>query len=304
MSLSLARLAHFVLPRAALAALLLCAGPLPAQEPAVVSVLSRETLPYRDAEAAMREVLGRHSISVRTIMLNNAGVLAPGLLPPPRSAVVTFGQRAGDLLAVGTYPAQVSCMSLEPIGRASVVLAHSAEARIERMRRLFPRGGTVGLLRVQGNSELSKLVEFQRMARRAGMNVVVHEVDLKHPLGPQLDSLSDRIDVLMATYDLRIFSTANAQPILLFSYRHRIPVIGVSDAWTRAGALMSFDWDYPDIGRQCGEMLIRYSSGRMPDKPVVETPRRLVYSLNLEAARFFLINPPPDLMDGARQKFN
>jgi putative ABC transport system substrate-binding protein len=113
------------------------------------------------------------------------------------------------------------------------------------------------------------------------------------------------MDVLMATYDLRIFSAEHARSIMLFSYRHRIPVIGSSDAWSRAGALMSFDWDYHDIGHQCGEYAVRLLQTKgLPYKPAVERPRRLRYSLNLEAARYFQIRLAPDLLEGAWQRFN
>lgn len=288
---------------AALAAALWCAPPLAAQE-SVVGVLSRDTLPYRDAEAAMREALVKSSIAVRSTVLGPSGVLAPGLMPHPRATAVTFGQRAGMLLAAANHASQVSCMTLDPIGRASVVLPHPAEARLERVRRVFPRGKTMGFLVAQDSVADALAAEFQRAARRFGLEILAHPVDLKRPLAPQLEGLGDRIDVLLATYDVRIFSAENAQPILLFSYRHRIPVIGVSDAWSRAGALMSFDWDYPDIGRQCGELAAKLVAGGAPDKPVVEVPRRLVYSLNLEAARYFLIKLPPEVVEGARHKFN
>ena len=134
----------------------------------------------------------------------------------------------------------------------------------------------------------------------------MHAINLRRPLRLrlQLDPLADRIDVLIATYDLRIHSAENAQPILLFSWRNRIPVIGVSEAWSRAGALMSFDWDYADIGRRCGELALRLPEGRGFERPVVESPRRLVHSLNLEAARHFLINIPADVLQGARNRYN
>ncbi len=132
----------------------------------------------------------------------------------------------------------------------------------------------------------------------------MHAVNLRRPLWLQLGPLVDRIDVLMATDELRIHSAGNAQPILLFSWRNRIPVIGVSEAWSRAGALMSFDWDYADIGRRCGELALRLPEGRGFERPVVESPRRLVHSLNLEAARHFLIHIPADVLQGARNRYN
>lgn len=294
-----------VLLRAALAGLLFCVLPLSAQEAAVVGVLSRDTIPYRDAATGMRNALIAKGSTVRTVTLNASGALTPGQKPVRGTMLVTFGQRAGELFAREASSTMVSCMTVEPMARTSVVLQHTAEARMERVRRLLPRAATFGILVARDNGVEPEVREFQTAARRAGVKLVRHTVDLRRPLGPQLEQLSDRIDVLMATYDLRIFSAEHAQPIMLFSYRHRIPVIGVSDAWSRAGAILSFDWDYHDIGHQCGEHALRLmEAGSPPDKHIVETPRRIMYSLNLEAARYFQIEPAPELLQGARQKFN
>jgi putative ABC transport system substrate-binding protein len=225
-------------------------------------------------------------------------------VPATGTTVVVFGQRASELFPVASHPSQIACMMLESSGKSGVMLQHSAESRLQRVRRLLPQASTVGVLVAEGEPPSAEVRDLQSAARRAGLSVFVHTIDPRRPLRPQLDPLADRIDVLMATYDLRIHSVENAQPILLFSWRNRIPVIGVSEAWSRAGALMSFDWDYADIGRQCGELALRLPDGRGFERPVVESPRRLVHSLNLEAARYFLINIPADLLQGARNRFN
>lgn len=295
--------------KAAVAALCLLALPLAAQQPApVVGVLSYDALPYRDAEAGMREVLAREGVASRSMAIKADGGLPPGLLLTPGSVVVSFGQRAG--IAVGSVVGsagavtQLSCMSTEARGAGSVLLNHAVEPRMERVRRLLPRGKTLGILVAAEGPNLARSEDFRQSARRLGLELHVQGVDLKQPLGPQLEGLGNRIDALLGTYDLRIFSSENARALMLFSYRHRIPLIGISDAWTRAGALMSFDWDYRDIGRQCGELALKALAPGVLRQPAVEPARRLVYSLNLEAARYFRIDLAPDVLEGARQKFN
>ncbi|MFO0732606.1 MAG: ABC transporter substrate binding protein [Nitrospiraceae bacterium] len=45
-----------------------------------------------------------------------------------------------------------------------------------------------------------------------------------------------------------------AEPILLSTFRNKIPLAGLSTSWVKAGALYALDRDYLDIGSQCGEI--------------------------------------------------
>jgi putative ABC transport system substrate-binding protein len=277
-----------------------------AHDALVIGVLSRDSPPYREAVRGVSEVLSRFPGAEPRIVTLDEGtmMMAAGTIPMPGGTVIAFGQRAGELFPVTTHPSQITCMMLEASGKSGILLQHRAEARLQRMRRLLPQASTVGLLVAEGEPVSGDVRDFQAAARRGGMDVFVHAIDFRRPLRPQLDPLADHIDVLMATYDLRIHSVENAQHILLFSWRNRIPVIGVSEAWSRAGALMSFDWDYADIGRQCGELAARLPHGRGFSTPVVERVRRVAYSVNLQAARHFLINIPAELLQGARNRYN
>lgn len=276
--------------------------PAGAHETLVYGVLSRDALPYREAARGMTEVLDATGSQQRTVVMGQAG-LPPGQVPTTGVTVVPFGQRAADALPAAQWPSQVACMVLDPAGKSGVVLQHPAEARLQRVRRLLPNAATLGVLVAEGEEAGAEIRDLQQAARRHRFTLHVHAIDLKRPLAPQLEPLADRIDVLLASYDLRIHSAENAPATLLFSWRNRIPVIGASDAWTRAGALMSFDWDYTDLGRQCGEMAVRLPPQRGFERPVLEAPRRMPHSLNQDAARHFMIAVPADLLQSARSRY-
>lgn len=281
---------------------LLSSMPVLAHDANVYGVLSRDSLPYREAARGMSEVVAPTGSHVRILTIGEAG-FAAGQAPVPPGTVVAFGQRAANAFAPAQWPSQVACMVLEAGGKSAVLLQHPAEARLQRLRRLLPNAATVGVLAAEGETGSAEIRDIQRGARQLGMSVLVHPVDLRRPIAEQLEGLADRVDVLMATYDLRIYSAEHAPAVLLFSWRNRIPVIGASDAWTRAGAILSFDWDYPDLGRQCAELAIRMPAGRGLERPVLESPRRMPHSVNLEAARYFMLTIPADLQQAARNRY-
>jgi putative ABC transport system substrate-binding protein len=91
--------------------------------------------------------------------------------------------------------------------------------------------------------------------------------------------------------------------ILLFSFQNRIPFIGLSPPWVKAGALYSLSWDYIDIGMQCGEMALKIFQGLSVQSIPTATPRKVGYVLNLTTANHMKIKVSDDLIRGAYQIF-
>jgi hypothetical protein len=54
-----------------------------------------------------------------------------------------------------------------------------------------------------------------------------------------LAALTNSADVLWGIADDMVMTTETARSILLFSLRNRLPLIGLSGAWVKAGALMA-----------------------------------------------------------------
>jgi putative ABC transport system substrate-binding protein len=64
-----------------------------------------------------------------------------------------------------------------------------------------------------------------------------------------------------------------------------VPVIGLSNGYTKAGALMSVDCDYRGVGRQAGEMCARILGGERPSSIKSQRPLKAAgYSLNMMVA--------------------
>lgn len=272
----------------------------------VVAISSYDTPPYRDALAGLRQVLQGANRSLRTILMNEDGSLpganearAQGANAP---LTITLGARAADAMAAGAEPnTLLPCMLINSTTHPGVLLEHSPDARIALLRQIMPAARVIGTL-YSGERPPAEIGALRDAARRAGLQLTASRIDINSPLERQLDALANEFDVLLATFDLGVFSPRNAQPLLLFSYRQRIPLLGLSDAWTRAGALLSTDWDYTDIGRQCGEAALQMLQTGAPLAQNI-TPRRTVYSINRSAARYFRLALTERLAREARQVF-
>ena len=118
-----------------------------------------------------------------------------------------------------------------------------------------------------------------------------------------LKDLSERADVLWSIADQTVLSSRTVKPILLFSYRNRIPLVGLSGSWVKAGALYALDRDYNDLGQQCGEMAVAVLHGQPVKTLLPAAPRKALYALNLKMARHMKVKVAQSLIDGAAHVF-
>lgn len=49
--------------------------------------------------------------------------------------------------------------------------------------------------------------------------------------------------------------------VFLFSYRNKLPLIGLADNWTRSGAINSLSCDFVDLGSQCADLVAKLFNG-------------------------------------------
>ena len=184
-----------------------------------------------------------------------------------------------------------------------VILDFPLETEFYWLQQFLPDHKTIGVLFSTAENR-RKIEEAGHIAQRMGLTLVAREVETPQGLPEALNSLSNRVDVLWAVADHLILSPQLAKSLLLYSFRSRIPFVGVSEPWVKAGALYALDRDYTDVGIQCGEMAVKVirEQKRINELPPV-APRKVMYSLNLHTARQMSLTIPPALIQGAHQVF-
>ncbi|MFV1921003.1 MAG: ABC transporter substrate-binding protein [Methylotenera sp.] len=132
---------------------------------------------------------------------------------------------------------------------------------------------------------------LREAAEQNGFNVDIRELSSSSELIPTLESIFNTNDVLLAIPDPIVYNRETAQPILLTSYRHQIPVIGYSKSYVKAGALASVFSNAKQLATQAAEIAIssqKHTSNLPP--PVVPKyfsviiNRQVQRSLNLKLA--------------------
>ena len=174
-----------------------------------------------------------------------------------------------------------------PKGLVSAVYLDQPEDRQLNLLSLLPgQMNKVGVLH-SANTGIS-LTRLRASAQKVKMSLVAEALSSPRDLALSLQTLLEKVEVLLATPDPDVFNPQSIQSILLTSYRSRIPMVGFSAAYTRAGALVSLHSSVSQLAEQTAEMVRALSTGGAVPPP--QAPRKFEVSINRQVARSLGIN--------------
>jgi putative ABC transport system substrate-binding protein len=286
-----------------------------AASPKVVIVLSQESSPYADMLQGFRASLAGTGVEAEIEIQNLKGNSenAPNMLRPfknePPAMFLTVGSLATQAVLAehNEVPVIASLTAnLEKFKKngnlTGVSLEFSLESQFEVMRRILSEVATVGVLYSPKENQ-ETIDSALSLAKKLGVKLVPKPVETPRDIPDALESLANNVDLLWGITDQVVVSPQTAEPILLFSFRNKIPFAGLSTPWVKAGSLYALERDYGDIGAQCGEMAVKILNKTAPRAMQVVSPRKVLFSINLKTARAMKIEMPQHIIDRASQVF-
>lgn len=182
------------------------------------------------------------------------------------------------LLPRAVYESQRRLMQSPLTG---VVLDQPPARQMALLRYAFPQMRRVGVLLGPESQQYQSL--FEKAAQEQGLQLNSYKVDGEANLYPALQRVLDENDVLVAIPDSAVYNGASIQNVLLASYRHRVPLIGYSPAYVRAGAVLAL-YSTPEqiIGQTARLARSVLSGGALPP---MQTPLEFTIGVNANVAR-------------------
>jgi putative ABC transport system substrate-binding protein len=302
------------LPRLATAAgVLLCAvGLALSAEQAVVSALfSSAAAPYHEVVEGFRAQLQRAEIPLlvyeRDLSAETPRTFEEHLSQKQPHVVLALGTRAALFCRehAGSVPV-VFTMVLEPdslvsAGQTGVSLNIPADTRLAMLRRILPSVKRIGVL--HGRAGQAAADELSRAAGKQGVSVVSYRIAAQSELPATLSAMLAQTDCAMMVADPEVYLPKSVEHLLRSALEARVPVVGLSSMYTRAGALLSFDCVYRDIGMQAGTLAIGILDGERAGPVAPLAPSTLSYSLNVSVARQLGITLSREVLSGAGTLF-
>jgi|SRR5581483_8971505 len=293
-----------------------CPLAVAAESGLILIVTSQDTTPYKDVVTGFRQSLAGLNGTIGPV---EEHCLQGDVHKASEVFKTAKGQHVQLILTVGSLATQAALQEASEIptvasmipsaaelrqspNATGVVLDFPLETQLQWLQKIAPQAKTIGVL-FNPKENRSRIEAATKVAHSLGLTLLTEEVDTPQALPDALENLTKQAEIVWGITDQTVLSPQTAEPILLFSFRHRIPFAGLSTSWAKAGALYALDRDYKDVGRQCGEMAAKLLNGTAASALPPAPPRKVFYALNLKTAEYMKMAIPQPLIDGAQQVF-
>ena len=272
----------------------------------VVVVASSGVEAHRSAIEGIQAALGKSSSQIRIVDLAEARRgLAAGvrLATPGIRLIIAVGTEALQIVEGEQPTVPVICTMIlrstpEPYPAASPAATISLEVSIAsllvRLKLLFPEKTRLGIIRNPALGGLNS-APLPNRSQLQGFTVRSVECTGADQLLAAFDSLKGQVDFVWCLPDGTLYNSATIKPLILASIEHRLPLIGFSENFTRAGAAVGIYPDFRDIGLQTGEIARQVLDGQPLHTP--EGPRRLKVAVNQSVLRLLGLRYAPAAAD-------
>lgn len=245
-------------------------------------VLSDHGGAYQEFSEALRDELKTRAVVLSVVNVDdNAG---------EADLIVAVGMKSASALMLSPKPVLnvlVPKAGYEKLAKPSDVHHASAiyldqpiERQLSLLRTALPNIKHIGILYAvppQGIVNLRRLI--------AEKNLILHEkvVGPEHDLADALDGVLEKSEALLVLPDTDVYNAGTIRNILLTSYRKQVPLIGISQAYVKAGALCAIYSTPAQIAAQTAEAIRQYST--TTKLPASQFPKEFEVSVNTQVAR-------------------
>jgi putative ABC transport system substrate-binding protein len=168
------------------------------------------------------------------------------------------------------------------------------------IKEISPAAKTLGVLYNAGEANSVSLVKLiNQEAPAQALQVVEATVSSSADVATAAQSLVGKVDVIYVPTDNTVVSALES--VLKVGIDQQIPVYAGDTDSVERGAIAALSFDYYDVGRQTGDMIIRILKGENPGAMPVETVQTLQLAINPKAAAAMGVEIPEAVRSKADQ---
>lgn len=273
--------------------LIVSSAALCADAPLVVIIISREAEAYQQVTTNFEAEMRKQRPEIQFVQMSSSDVKKDLLSIKETQPALVFALGSDSVRKASQQLSDRPMLATMILGNnalqgqahaTAITLDMPIVKQLQWHQRFLPEAKRVGVL-YNPQSNQKWVDQASRIADKLGLEIVAVKVKSPQDITSALKSLNNRVDSILAIPDKMVYSSNTAKVVLLFSFRNRIPFIGLSGAWVKAGALYALDWDYSDLGRQSADIALKILNGTKPEKIKPDVPGKSVYQLNLKTAK-------------------
>lgn len=287
-----------------------------AEKPLIVVVLSSSVEPYREAlQGFYGELKSRHieytsaEVTIKDIDVVDLQQLLKKLNP---TLVHAVGTKATLLVKKEFKDIPiVFSMVLNPVASKVVKNMKSPGENVtgasmdiplglqfKYLKKILPGAKKVGV--IYSESETGVIVKAAGVAAKLlGLQLVAEAVESPGDVPGALNRLIGKVGCLWSVADSKVFTRETAREFLTVTLREKIPFVGLSPSFVKAGALAAFQMDAKDIGSQAASIAGNVLRGSDPSVIPVSVPGKIKIVLNSNTMKLIGVKIPKDIYDSA-----
>jgi len=289
-----------------------------ADEVRIAVVVSSSIKPYKEALDAYYDELGKRALAFRTMEFfmdetsDYAGLISRISVYRP-DLIHSVGTDATRLVkdSIKDVPVVFS-MVLNPVagGLVKSMLASGnnltgasmdlpVSLQFSYMRELKPGIKKIGV--IYSEKETGPVIrEAEKSARRMGLELIAEAVEGPQGVPGAINRLRGRVDFIWSVADGNVFTRETVRELLLVSLRKKIPFMGLSPAFVKAGALFAVSIQPDMVGRQAASLAMDVLGGEKPSDIPVDVPAGGDLVINKNTLKILGLKPSPSIFEKAR----
>ena len=242
-------------------------------------ITSNEALPVSAGSCSYAVALGTDAVKYARSNVPAVPIVFSMVLNPQQSKIIVSCDNPGDDIT-GVM------LNIDPVKKFSL------------LKEMLPDFRVIGFV-YDGNNYSQQVDYIQNAASVNGFEFVSEAIDNSSQINNAITDVLKRSDCLWSRVDPLIYNRNTVREILVMSLKSKKPMVAFSSAYVKAGALLAFECDYEDIGRQTAELLMKMrhqgSRGGVP----VEPPAKIVIAVNKRTMNMLGINIPGKFLESA-----
>ena len=208
---------------------------------------------------------------------------------PTADLTIAVGMKAAESLSQSDRP--TLNVLLPRVGFEKLKRTHSSiysaifmdqplQRQLALINAVLPEANSVGVLYESLPTEIAAL---RKLSSAMHLDLREQKVGQQHPLAEALSDLLQESDVLLVLPDNNVYRSDTIRNILLETYRAKVPMVGISANYVRAGALCAIYSTPQQIAYQAAEAIEGFATtGRLPTP---QYTKEFDISVNTQVAR-------------------
>jgi ABC-type uncharacterized transport system substrate-binding protein len=214
-------------------------------------------------------------------------------------------ERASQIKHIPKIFSLITAAKIDPwLGRDDIYgvfldIAPATQFRI--IRQAFPEVRRIGVLYAPSHNK--KIIEEAKKAAAASsFTIQAFPVDTIQSLPFAFGKMEGNADLLWTLYDQTVYGPESARYILMQSLQKRIPVVGFSPHFAKAGALLALYGDYHDMGQQAALQAVALKNVEF-NETRLSRPRTVRIAVNDKVSRFLGVSFSASFLKMVHQSF-